>query len=1005
MKNVDGLFGRKSSTSPRKGLGRFLRGAENALNASDPFFQICNSEGMVIARSKVMRDSKDPHWPPVKMDWKVLAATSSQQQRQNRRQHDHDSFSDSEQTDSEDEGDVDEEMVLDQRLEIQVYDWENDSTHQLLGQFTTSLRECMQKAEIVNTTLKNTKINTLRKREDPVCCFDLINYEKATPESCGHLHVKTAKITTGSPDVVDDHFNQGGMRHSLTLRGKRSGEGPPVSPVSSPTSPQTHKEPEDRPPKVETSPRELKFDATPAAATAAVATASAASYSPSQPITKEDDEKEAWRLAKEMQRARLEQAKRTVKEAQAARLAAATGRAVGATAAAQQEHEEIQKRKAQQEQEALQQRKAQQEQEALEKRKKEQEEEKRKLQEEEKKRRAEQAEALKLAERAKQEAEAMRAAKLQEVRRRQAERQEAARKAKEEQEKQRLAAEEDAKKQQLREQEALDSVDTKGAADLYEKLTEIPVPKDEDIQAIFEEVDGNGDGSLSMKEVEKAIIRRQEQFNLAPTIVMRAFQKADSDGDNAISRDEFFQFVRCINYFQNLLSIFEEMDKDGNRRLSREEFIQAAHILDVDTTHANEVFYEMDENKGGYVVFDEFCLWMSDKRALEDVARLAKAGKTFDASQTTSRGLNFDAIAGAAVLVDHSQEEQEKIAAEKAEAEAKRIEEELIAAAAAESERLEAERLAAERAAADAEAKRAEEKRLAEEKAAAELEAKRVEEERLVVERVAAEAEAMRLEEEHLEAEEAKRLEVEAVAKRLADEAYMDAEVAERARQLDEEENAMRLAESDEEELRKWDDEAAAEEMEAQAVQAVDDNDDHDALDELDELDALLADDMDMDVVLNSAPAPAPAPTKKSIPSPRMTPRRPARRSAPAGTARTPSSAKAFSQPARRSVSPCAKSTSSSVRTPSSFKVPPASNMTPRELAAKEKAEQRLLNARRGISQSPPTPHERRSVSPPTLIEMPPRSEDADVFTRLYRNDIPSYMVKRVNPRYYDSSP
>ena len=79
--------------------------------------------------------------------------------------------------------------------------------------------------------------------------------------------------------------------------------------------------------------------------------------------------------------------------------------------------------------------------------------------------------------------------------------------------------------------------------------------------------------------------------------------------------------------------------------------------------------------------------------------------------------------------------------------------------------------------------------------------------------------------------------------------------------------------------------------------------------------------------------------------------------------------------------------------------------MTPRELAAKEKAEQRLLNARRVISHSPPTPHERRSLSPPTFIEMPPRSEDADVFTRLYRNDIPSYMVKRVNPRYYDSSP
>ena len=80
--------------------------------------------------------------------------------------------------------------------------------------------------------------------------------------------------------------------------------------------------------------------------------------------------------------------------------------------------------------------------------------------------------------------------------------------------------------------------------------------------------------------------------------------------------------------------------------------------------------------------------------------------------------------------------------------------------------------------------------------------------------------------------------------------------------------------------------------------------------------------------------------------------------------------------------------------------------MTPREVAAKEKAEQRLLGARRGLSVSPPSLHERRSRSaspPPTHIDMPPRSEDADVFTRLYRNDIPAFMVKRVNPRYYDS--
>lgn len=76
---------------------------------------------------------------------------------------------------------------------------------------------------------------------------------------------------------------------------------------------------------------------------------------------------------------------------------------------------------------------------------------------------------------------------------------------------------------------------------LKKKLSSMHAPKDDEIQAIFEEVDHNGDGKLTMPEVEKAIIQRKAQFDLKPTIVMRAFQKADTDHDGVISREEFFR--------------------------------------------------------------------------------------------------------------------------------------------------------------------------------------------------------------------------------------------------------------------------------------------------------------------------------------------------------------------------------------------------------------------------------------------------------------------------------
>lgn len=159
-------------------------------------------------------------------------------------------------------------------------------------------------------------------------------------------------------------------------------------------------------------------------------------------------------------------------------------------------------------------------------------------------------------------------------------------------------------------------VDEKARAHLEAKLTAIEVPKDDEIQALFEDVDRNGDGTLTMREVEKAIIQRKSQFDLKPTIVMRAFQKADSDNDGKISREEFFSFVKFITYYKNLHAVFSSMDKDGDRRLSKTEFMNAADVLCIDDPE--NVFVEMDENKGGYIVFDEFCIWMAEKRADEN---------------------------------------------------------------------------------------------------------------------------------------------------------------------------------------------------------------------------------------------------------------------------------------------------------------------------------------------------------------------------------------------------
>ena len=150
-------------------------------------------------------------------------------------------------------------------------------------------------------------------------------------------------------------------------------------------------------------------------------------------------------------------------------------------------------------------------------------------------------------------------------------------------------------------------------------------------------------------------------------------------------------------------------------------------------------------------------------------------------------------------------EEQQRIEAEKAEAE--RLEQERIAAEKAEAERLEQERIAAEK----AEAERLEQERIAAEK----VEAERLEQERIAAEKV----EAERLEQERIAAEkaEAERLEQERIAaeKAEAERLAQEQQAAEQQRQ----EQQARLAEQ-EAAMKLEQERAAAEQAQREAEQA-----------------------------------------------------------------------------------------------------------------------------------------------------------------------------------------
>jgi Ca2+-binding EF-hand superfamily protein len=149
--------------------------------------------------------------------------------------------------------------------------------------------------------------------------------------------------------------------------------------------------------------------------------------------------------------------------------------------------------------------------------------------------------------------------------------------------------------------------------------------------ALFDSLDPNGNGMLSLAELDKGIVTSYPQFNNKPAI-MAAYKASDRNGDGLIRRSEFGYFLRFIKYYNNLWHVFEGIDADGDRRISKDEFVAAK--LDLGADDAAQTFDAMDENGGGMVLFDELCHWMATNKS--DLA----AGATEDEVFSTMGTLN-----------------------------------------------------------------------------------------------------------------------------------------------------------------------------------------------------------------------------------------------------------------------------------------------------------------------------------------------------------------------------
>eukprot|EP01052_Picozoa_sp_SAG31_P003783 SAG31_NODE_149_length_22476_cov_41.827189_10_plen_1989_part_00 len=141
----------------------------------------------------------------------------------------------------------------------------------------------------------------------------------------------------------------------------------------------------------------------------------------------------------------------------------------------------------------------------------------------------------------------------------------------------------------------------------------------------FQRWDTNGNGALSLAEIDKAVVELFPEFDHKP-VLMRAYKAADKSGDGLIERREFDKLLHYMVYFNDLWGKFQLLDKDGDRRLTLDEFISNAPSLvghHMSAAEAVSEFTAMDSNGGGVILFDEFCRWCASRHVVANRCELA----------------------------------------------------------------------------------------------------------------------------------------------------------------------------------------------------------------------------------------------------------------------------------------------------------------------------------------------------------------------------------------------
>ncbi|UJR09384.1 hypothetical protein I4U23_013627 [Adineta vaga] len=138
----------------------------------------------------------------------------------------------------------------------------------------------------------------------------------------------------------------------------------------------------------------------------------------------------------------------------------------------------------------------------------------------------------------------------------------------------------------------------------------------QEIKELFRKFD-NGNGHLSLAEIDRAILDFYPQFGTNRKAILRAYKAADTSGNGFVELREFEKIVQLLKQYNEISKVFEELDTNDDHRISFQEFKKGFELLGEDNSDEEglkQEFDSIDSNDGNYILFDEFCMYMANRQ-------------------------------------------------------------------------------------------------------------------------------------------------------------------------------------------------------------------------------------------------------------------------------------------------------------------------------------------------------------------------------------------------------